>query len=276
MDKVAVITGSASGIARGLTNRLLREGCRVIATDINEQGLLATSKELDWPAERVRLLQLDVRDREGWDVVIERAVQEWGRVEMVFNIAGYGVGGNIHELDPAEIDRVIDINLKGVINGTRAAARVMVKQGYGQIVNLASVAGLFPVPGLNLYCASKFAVRGFSLSVAQELKPFGITVTVVEPATIKTPMVANAVEQKEAVSLFSFPLLEVDQLADIILKRAIGGKQREVVLPVQAAAFSKISGLFPGLVQRLQPLLNLQAARAQAKVIQQRDYLNWK
>lgn len=276
MDKVAVISGSASGIARGLTDRLLREGCRVVATDINEEGLETACRELGWPVERVRLHRLDVRDPAAWDVVVESAVQEWGRVDLVFNVAGYGVGGLIQDTELADIDRMIDINLKGVIFGTRAAARQMVKQRYGQIINLGSVAGLIPVAGLNLYSTSKFGVRGFSLSVAQELKPFGITVTVVEPATIKTPLVARVVEQPEAAALFSFPLLDVEQVTDLILKRAIERKQLEIVLPALAAVFAKLAGLVPGLVGRLQPFLTGQAKRAQVKVVRQRDYLNWK
>src|SRR5205085_5137897 len=130
-------------------------------------------------------------------------VTTYGRVDVLMNVAGYLLPGYIHETSADQIERHMDINAKGLMLGTQAAARVMVRQGQGHIINIASMAALAPVPGLCCYSASKYAVRAFSLAVAQELRPHGVYVTAVCPDAVQTPMLDLQVDYQEAAMTFS-------------------------------------------------------------------------
>ncbi|HRK36124.1 MAG TPA: SDR family oxidoreductase, partial [Candidatus Hydrogenedentes bacterium] len=179
------ITGCASGIAQHVADRLIAKGARVYATDINLEAMAAHAKEKGWPEDRVYLDSLDVRKLDAWEVSFAKAVQAFGKIDVCMNVAGVMLGGWIHEQPAKEIDMQIDINLKGVIWGTQVAARHMIENKSGHIVNIASLAGIAPIPGIAAYVASKHGVRGFTLAIANELKSYGISTTVVCPDAIK-------------------------------------------------------------------------------------------
>jgi len=200
-----VLTGCASGIGRKMADTLLRQGHQVMATDLRLEVLQAEAQALGWPADRVRLQALDVRDGAAWERVLDQAWRDFGQVDVVMNIAGYLKPGYVAEMDAAEIDRHFDINTKGVAFGSRAAARRMVAQGHGHIVNIASIAALMPVPGLAYYSASKFAVRALSIAMAEELKPKNVYVTAVCPDPVQTPMLDLQKDYEAASLTFSAP-----------------------------------------------------------------------
>src|SRR5262249_40428921 len=156
----------------------------------------------------VRLRRLDVRDVADWERAIDEAVAAFGRIDVAMNIAGYLMAGWAHEASPEIVDCHLDINVKGVIFGTQAAARQMLKQnkgqGSGHIINIASMSALAPIPGIAIYTASKYAVRAFSLAVAQELRPHNIYVTAINPDAVRTPLLTPQKDIAAAV-LFSSP-----------------------------------------------------------------------
>ena len=121
--------------------------------------------------------------------MLDRAEEAWGEIDVVMNIAGVIRPGEIRSIQAEDVDYHFDINVKGLIFGTRAAAQRMIPRGRGHIINVASLASMAPIPGLGLYSASKYAVRGFSLSAAEELRHHGIAVTTVCPDAVDTPMV---------------------------------------------------------------------------------------
>jgi 3-oxoacyl-[acyl-carrier protein] reductase len=276
MAKIALITGSASGIARYLTGELLKEGYRVVATDLNEAGLTEQAEQLNWPKERLLLKKLDVRNLAEWEAVVEQTIETWGQIDLLLNIAGYAWGGSIYEIDPAEVDKIVDANLKGVIYGTLTVARQMVKQRSGHIINLGSVAGVLAAPGLSIYTATKFGVRGFSHSVRYDLKKYGIAVSVVEPTTVKTPMVARAVELKESAPLFAFDLLSVEALGRAIIEKVINKRKPEVILPTSSGFVARLNTIFPQLNDLTMPLILKLGARGQKKMLASKEYLNWR
>src|SRR5262249_26511003 len=153
--------------------------------------------------ERVLLCKLDVRREDDWDRAMDAAATAFGGIDVVLNIAGALRPGYVHELAAQDIDLHLDVNVKGVVLGTRAAARRMIPAHKGHIINFGSLASLVPVPGLSLYSASKFAVRGFSLAAANELARYGIAVTVVLPDAVATPMLDLQVDYDEAAMTFS-------------------------------------------------------------------------
>ncbi|HYE75951.1 MAG TPA: SDR family oxidoreductase [Blastocatellia bacterium] len=249
------LTGCASGIGQHLADRLLANGHKVWATDVNLPALTRHAELQHWPEERVRVRQLDVRNAEAWDAAVNEAVSELGSIDVLMNIAGYLWADKFYEMPAEEVDLNIDVNAKGVIFGTQAAARQMIKQGHGHIINISSMAGLVPIQSLAIYSASKYAVRGFSLAAAQELRPHGIFVTVVCPDAVETPMTARQRERAEAAILFSSPkLLTVEAVGDAIIRRVLTHRPLELYLPIHRGLLARLTDLFPSLAFPLGPL----------------------
>ena len=159
-SRTFVVTGGASGIGRSLVRRLHGLGHRVLATDVNEPGLRSAAEADGWAgSERAVGRVLDVRDPAAWRDVVADAATRWGRLDVLINVAGVLFATWAHESTDAQVDQTIDVNVKGMLHGTNAALRVMVPRKAGHVVNVASIAGLVPVPGLAAYSASKHAAR---------------------------------------------------------------------------------------------------------------------
>lgn len=248
---VSIVTGAASGIGRHIAGALHRRGHSIVASDIDRAGLERLSTENDWSSDRrVMTRVLDVRDSAGWTELVRATVERFGRLDTLLNVAGFLRPGYVHDVDSGDFDLHMDVNAKGVMYATRAAARQMVAQGSGHIVNIASIAGLSHVPGLAAYVASKHAVRGFSLSVAHELSRYGVAVTVFCPDAVETPMLTLQEEYPEAAMTFggrrALTLVEVERA----LIRVLREKPLEVVLDVPfsgRAVAAKLANLFPRL-----------------------------
>ncbi len=259
---VTIVSGAASGIGRHMAGVLGQAGHRLLLTDIDEPGLRALVIEHGWQTrDDILIHKLDVRDAAGWQTLIDTAVNRFGAIDHMLNIAGYLRAGYINNIDPDVIDKHIDINVKGMMYATRVGARQMIKQQRGHILNVASIAAVSHVPGLATYCASKHAVRGFSLSVAHELRKHNVEVTVFCPDAVETPMLKQQEAHPEAAMTFGggrgLTLKEVE----VAMLRAMRERPLEVVLQVPGSgrAFgAKLANFFPGLTQ-------LALARIQAK-----------
>lgn len=242
------MTGCASGIALHVAERLIANGARVYAADVNHDALALHAREKNWPSDRVKIDALDVRKLEAWEEVFQRAVDAFGTIDVCMNIAGVMLGGWIEEQPAKEIDLQIDVNLKGVIWGTQVAARHMIPNKRGHIVNIASLAGIAPIPGIAAYVASKHGVRGFTLAVANEFKRHGIDVTVVCPDAIRTPLVEQCARVDAGAMVFSGDrLLTLEEIGEVIMTRVLQQKKLEVAVPFKRAWLSRISAMFPGL-----------------------------
>ncbi len=200
-----IVTGGASGIGKGLVDVLSRKNHRVWGVDIDQAGLDRTSTELGWHERNVVCKAMDVRNPEHWKAVVDEVIVGGGKLDVLLNVAGVVRPEFAHQLTPENIALQMDINAKGLIFGCQAAAKVMAEQRSGHIVNIASLAGIAPIRGISIYSASKFAVRGFSLAIAQELAPLGVKVSVVCPDAVDTPMVDLQLHYPEAAMTFSGP-----------------------------------------------------------------------
>jgi NAD(P)-dependent dehydrogenase (short-subunit alcohol dehydrogenase family) len=190
MSKVWFITGAGSGIGANAAKAALAAGNRVVATGRNMQKLRNALG--DAAHDNLALLQLDVSDEAQATTAIEQAVNRFGRIDVVVNNAGYSLLGNYEELGTQDIQRLFATNFWGVSNVMRAALPVMRKQRSGHIINISSVAGAVGLMHCGAYSASKFAVEGLSLAVAEEVGKFGIKVTVVEPGFFRTDLLDAA------------------------------------------------------------------------------------
>jgi NAD(P)-dependent dehydrogenase (short-subunit alcohol dehydrogenase family) len=188
--RTAFVSGAASGIGRAVAQRLSAHGCPVAIADQDEDGLAATAQLLDGP---VLARKLDVRDRQA-QLAFAAEVAEWAPAPlgMVFNNAGVTTAQSVAEAAVEDDEWVLDVNLGGVINGVRAFLSILRAQDSGVIVNTSSVFGLVGMPFQSAYCASKFAVRGFTESLRQELRGTGVGTATVHPGGVKTNIARNA------------------------------------------------------------------------------------
>jgi NAD(P)-dependent dehydrogenase (short-subunit alcohol dehydrogenase family) len=184
MSKVWFITGAGSGIGTAIAKAALRAGDRVVATGRNPDKVRKAL--LDVASDDLAVVQLDVVDEAQANVAVEKAMQQFGRIDVLVNNAGYSLLGNFEEMTTAEIERQFATNFWGIAHLMHAVLPVMRQQRSGHIINVSSLAGAIGFKHCAAYAASKFAVEGLSLSVAAEVDRFGIKITLVEPGFIRT------------------------------------------------------------------------------------------
>lgn len=189
MGRIAIVTGAASGIGQALAGALVARGDTVVVADIDKDGAERTAGDLSerGPGAATAAV-VDVRDADAVQALVDQTRNRHGRLDLMANNAGIAVGGETRELLLAHWDRVIDVNLRGVVHGVHAAYPVMIEQGAGHIVNTASLAGLLPSPGATPYAMTKHGVVGLSLSLRVEAAEHGVRVTAVCPGVVDTPI----------------------------------------------------------------------------------------
>ncbi|KAA0084410.1 SDR family oxidoreductase [Mycolicibacterium sp. P9-64] len=251
--RTVVITGAASGIGRALAQRLSVHGCPVAIADVDERGLKETEATLGGST---LTKVLDVRDAEAQNAFAEE-VRDWAPEPLgaVFNNAGVAVSSKVLDSVPEDDDWLWDINFHGVVNGTRAFLPILTAQDSGAIVNTSSVFGLVGMPNQSAYCAAKFAVRGFTDSLRQELRGTGVRAINVHPGGINTNIVRNARVRKDPDGLgrsqeqmvkefAAITMTEPDKAAAIIHRGVEQGKARILVGP-DAYLFDALARLAP-------------------------------
>jgi NAD(P)-dependent dehydrogenase (short-subunit alcohol dehydrogenase family) len=235
--KVVVITGAGSGIGRALALAAAGHGARLALSDIDPAGLAETVRQLG-AAGTVRADQLDVRDRTAMAAYAASVAAEFEAVNVVINNAGVSVTGDVLSVGYPDFEWVLDVNFWGVVNGTKEFLPYLIAGGDGHLVNLSSLFGLLSVPRQSAYNAAKFAVRGFTESVREEMLAAGhpVRVSCVHPGGIKTSIVRNsrvAPDEDHAalVDFFDRRLAKTsaDRAAAVILAGMLAGKPRILV-----------------------------------------------
>jgi len=251
-DKVVVITGAGSGIGRSLAERAARRGALVAVSDVNADGLAETVDLLKSAGAReIRSDHLDVADKAALDAYAADVAAGFGRVNVVVNNAGVALAGDFIDLEHSDVEWIVGINFWGVWNGTRAFLPHLISSGDGHVVNISSLFGLISMPGQAAYNATKYAVRGFTEALREEMLIAGhpVGVTCVHPGGIKTGIARNARvsarEDKQATAdLFDKKLARMtpDKAADIIWK-AVRRDQARVLVGIDAHAVHTLGKL---------------------------------
>jgi NADP-dependent 3-hydroxy acid dehydrogenase YdfG len=248
-----MITGAASGIGRGLAQLLSRRGSPVALADIDEAGLKHTAAGLSGP---VLTRVLDVRDAAD-QLAFAAEVRDWSPAPLaaVFNNAGVAVSSSVLDAVPADDEWLRQINFDGVVNGTRAFLPLLVAQDRGVIVNTSSVFGLVGMPNQSAYCAAKFAVRGFTDALRQELRGTGVSAVNVHPGGITTNIARNArvhsdpegrgrTKEQMAAEFEALTMTSPEKAAEIIARGIERGKSRILVGP-DAYLFDALARMAP-------------------------------
>jgi NAD(P)-dependent dehydrogenase (short-subunit alcohol dehydrogenase family) len=184
----AIVTGGASGIGRALAEELAKRGCEVILADLQIALAEEVALEISVSGGKAKAARMDVTDFPSMQHLVQETVKRTGRLDYLFNNAGIVIGGYANLYGIEDWDQIIDVNLRGVINGIQAAYKVMMSQGFGHIINTASMAGLMPGPGNVAYTTTKHAVVGLSKSLRAEAAQMGVRVSVLCPGAIRTPI----------------------------------------------------------------------------------------
>ena len=187
-DATAIVTGGASGIGRALAEELARRGCEVVLADLQIEMAQDVASQIQASGGKAKAVKVDVTDFPAMERLVRETVESSGRLDYIFNNAGIAIGCTANHYSIEDWNKIIDINLRGVVNGIQAAYFIMIEQGFGHIVNTASMAGLMPSPVNVAYAATKHAVVGLSLSLRVEAAEMGIRVSVICPGVIRTPI----------------------------------------------------------------------------------------
>ena len=263
--QVAAITGAGSGIGRALAIALAERGCDLAIADIDTEGLHGTIAELGTTRVRVVPTQLDVTKRADVFAWSDRVKKAFGTCAMILNNAGIAYGSTAVEGELEHVEHLMNVNFWGVVHGTQAFVPILEEAGGGNVVNISSLFGLVGFPGNAFYCASKFAVRGFTEALRQDLAMAGskIVVSCVHPGGIKTPIARKARAHESLARIGMTPKDSVAEMekhlrmpprraAEIILRGARAGKAR-ILVGADATLMDVVQRLMPSGFQRILP-----------------------
>lgn len=257
--KVAVVTGAGSGIGQALAVELARSGASVAISDVDAEGLAITETQLTAIGAKVKADRLDVTERERFLLYADEVKDHFGKVNQIYNNAGIAFSGDIEVSQFKDIERVMDVDYWGVVNGTKAFLPHLIASGDGHVINISSVFGLFAVPGQAAYNSAKFAVRGFTEALRQEmiLAKHPVKVTTVHPGGIKTAIARNAtaadgLDQASLAQAFDTKMARTsaERAAQIILEGVAKNKAR-VLVGTDAKIFDAIVRITGSGYQRI-------------------------
>jgi short-subunit dehydrogenase len=251
---VVVITGAASGIGRALAVDLAKMGAQLALADLNTAGLEETRKLLGDASINVRTYTVDVSKAAAVEDFAQRVQQDFGRTSLLVNNAGVALMGTFAEVSIEDMQWLMGINFWGVVHGCKFFMPMLAREADAHIVNVSSIFGLIGPPGQTAYAASKFAVRGFSESLREELRPgTGIKVTSVHPAGIATPIaqtaraavsVTEAARQEAAKYFKKVAVITPEEASRVIVQGILGNKNR-VLIGADAYRVDRLQRLFP-------------------------------
>jgi NAD(P)-dependent dehydrogenase (short-subunit alcohol dehydrogenase family) len=255
----AIVTGAASGIGRGLAIELAKRGSEVVLADLQGEKAERLAEEIKAAGGRASAAELDVSSFPDVEKLVREAADRTGRLDYMFNNAGIGIIGDASKYTIDDWNRIIRINLNGVVNGVQAAYQAMIKQGFGHIVNTSSLGGLVPQPGNVAYSATKHAIVGLSTSLRSEAAMLGVRVSVICPGFVRTDIfnrggkfgksVVNLSNDQQQRLLDSYEKYKPVS-ADIFAAKALDlvAKNRAIiVLPAKWRLVWLICRLFPSL-----------------------------
>lgn len=261
--KVAIVTGGASGIGRGLCEEMGRRGGIVVVTDINEEGARIVAQKINEQGGQAEALRMDVTDPDAVHAVVEQVVRDYGQLDYLYNNAGIAIACEVRDMTYARWQRIVDINLWGVIHGVQEAYPVMIEQGFGHIINVASMAGIVANVLSPAYTATKFAIVGLTKALRIEARPLGVNVSLVCPASVETGIrdamrfvhtdrqaYLQALAESRKTQWFA-RIWDADTAAEYILDR-VNENADLILLPPSARKIRWVAQLFPGYVEKVQ------------------------
>ena len=259
-NKVVIVTGGSGGIGSTIVNKLSYCGASVVS-------IYCRNRPTDHSDENVIWIRADLTHLEEWEKLLSFSLQEFGKIDVLINSAGLLEPGNFLLLEEDPVKKMIDINFTSTLIGIQKTLTIMKKQGFGHIINIGSLGGIVPMPYSAVYSATKFALRGFSFSVAEELKGTGIKMSLITPGSVITKMLDNEAQaDNSALSFVSKPISPV-KVTDAVLK-VIRKPKLELIIPRSQSIGSKLLIFSPNIFSSLYKILH------RIGISEKRKYLN--
>lgn len=257
-NKIVIITGGASGIGRAVAHDLSRRGASVVIADIDTVGAERVIQEIKEETGQARFIETDVAQRDQVHALVDETVKTLGRLDYMFNIAGIGMGGEFQDMTSDMWNNVVGVDVLGVLYGCEAAYRVMIEQGFGHIVNMASMTGLYAYPVASAYSMSKFAVVGLSQSLRSEGYGYGVKVSVVCPGIVDTPLFRKGtmvgLTNEEMLETVPLKFISAERAAESIVK-GVQKNKNFIVFPFYARLAWWIYRINPNLLTPINKIL---------------------
>ncbi len=251
-NAIVFVTGAGSGLGRGMSVEMARRGATIIASDRNGESASAVAAEIRASGGKADAVTLDVTRYDDVVSTVRSAAERHGRLDFIFNNAGIGFAGEVRDSTIDQWERVLSVNVNGVIHGVLAAYPIMVAQGAGHIVNTASLAGLTIAPTMAPYAASKYAVVGLGRSLRAEGKGLGVRVTTLCPSFIESAIYENSIRaglgETAVRSLLAFPIVPLDEGVRLLLE-GVERNEELVVVPKLARSLWRMVRWAPGLLE---------------------------
>lgn len=262
-NKTVVVTGGSEGVGAAAARMFAKAGANLMLVARNKKNLEAIAEELR-DKTRVEIFAMDVSDANACVDLVKKTNFEFGRIDVLVNNAGYHNRGPVEEIEPEDLGKMIDVNLKAPIMLTRLVLPYLREAGGGAVINVGSLAGRTPVPGSACYAASKAGLRSFTYSLGYELADCDIKLAVVSPGPIDTGFIMADIDATSDLT-FSQPLSTAEEVAQAILDLC-GNSRREQSMPASSGFLTMVSYLFPWLSVKLRPTLEKKGAKVKARL----------
>jgi len=266
-DKTVVITGGSEGVGAAAAHMFAEAGANLMLVARDKKKLESIAAELR-DKTRVEIFSMDVTDADACVDLFKKAAFEFGRIDILVNNAGFHARGEVCDVAPEDLGRIIDVNLKAPIILTRLALPHLEEAGGGAIINVASLHGRLASPGATTYSSSKFGLRVFTLALRQELEGTGIKAAVVSPGPVDTGFIMENLDDIDDI-VFSQPMSTADEVAQTILDLC-GNNIAEQAMPTSSGILTTAAYVMPWIRKWLQPLLTRKGARVKARLIAER------
>ncbi|MEV6278220.1 SDR family NAD(P)-dependent oxidoreductase [Nocardia sp. NPDC051832] len=262
--KVCVITGAGSGIGRALAENLAKRGAKLALSDIDTEGLAETVRRCEALGAQVKSDRLNVAEREAVLLYADAVKAHFGVVHQIYNNAGIAYHGDVIKSEFKDIERIMDVDFWGVVNGTKAFLPMLMESGAGHVVNISSLFGLIAVPSQSAYNSAKFAVRGFTESLRQEmiLGKHPVEVTCVHPGGIKTAVARNStfaegIDGKKAAAMFDAKLaIHTPEMAAQVITEGVRKRHGRVLIGWEAKLLDAFVRITASGYQRISAVVN--------------------
>ena len=242
-NKVMIVTGGSGGIGSAIVNILSDNGAKVVSVFCNHCPFEHLS-------ENIICIRADLTQSREWDRLISFVQKQYGKIDVLTNCSGYLEPGDFLSLQENEIKKMIETNFYSVIIGIHKTLKVFQEQGSGHIINIGSLGGIVPMPYSSVYSATKFALRGFTLSLSEELKRTGIDVSLISPGSVLTKMLDHeAQDENTAISFVSKPLSPVEVARSVL--NVIHKPKIELIVPESQSLGSKLLSFSPFIFSKL-------------------------
>lgn len=247
-NKTILVTGASSGIGKAMALKTAEQGDTVILASRSQKKLEAVKNEIEKVGGKGIVIKTDVTNAQEVKKLFLEALKQTEKIDVVFNNAGLGFIANIWEMKAEEIERIIDVNVKGMMLVAKYAAEVMVRQKHGHLIMTSSLAGLITVPQWSVYVGSKWAITGFADSIRHELRPHNVKVTTLHPGAVKTDFFS---ENKANIDISKIgDTVSPAEVADSVYK-TIFTNQKKILIPSIAKSYSLLYKYLPSVVDKL-------------------------